>query len=103
MELDIVRAGYRFCLLPDLVLVPHEGFGVVPDGARMVGYPGSVLVLNEAQFERVGLVQAEVVCCSACVYWFAMHGVWSGFGWLWQVELLLIGNQHNDVTCCIVY
>ncbi len=50
------------------------------------------LVVDGAQFERVGLVRAIVVGFSACVHWLAMGVVWSGFGWLWQVELVLIGN-----------
>ncbi len=80
MEPGIVRADERDGLQLDLVVEPHEGFGVVPDSARVVGDPGSVLVLNDAQLERVGLVRADVFGGSACVHWLAMRGAsCSGF------------------------
>ncbi len=51
MESGIVRAGERDGLRSDLVVEQHEGFGMAPGGARVVGDPGSVLVLNDAHFE----------------------------------------------------
>jgi hypothetical protein len=51
-----------------------------------------ILVVYDARFEGVGLVRADVVGGSVCVHWLAMRGAWSGFGLLWQVELLLKGD-----------
>jgi hypothetical protein len=62
------------------------------NGALMGSNLGGVLVVDDAQLERVGLVLSNVIGCSVCVHWFAMSGVWSGFGWLWEVNLVLTGN-----------
>ncbi len=66
------------------------------DSERVVGDLCSVLVLNNTQLELVGLVQADVVGCCECIHLFAMHGVGPTVGgisgWLWQVELILIGK-----------
>ncbi len=59
--MGIVRAGDRDGLRPDLVVEPHEGVSVAVDGTRVLGDPVSVLVLNNAQLEHVGMVQANVV------------------------------------------
>ncbi len=96
-EPGIVRVGKRDGLRPDLVVAPHEGFGVAPDGARVVGDLGSVLVQTDAQYERVGLVLTDVVVGGVCVHLVAMRG----FGWLWLVDPVLIGNKH--VTQSRVY
>ncbi len=56
MEPGIARAGNSNCLQLDLIVEPYEGVCVAADGARVLGYPGGVLVLNYVQFERVGLV-----------------------------------------------
>ncbi len=41
---------------------------------------GGVLVLDDAQLERVGLVRADDVGGgSVLVHWLVMRGVWSGF------------------------
>jgi hypothetical protein len=45
----------------------------------MGGDLGCVSVVDDAQFERVGLVLANIVGGSARVHWLAMHGAWSGF------------------------
>ncbi len=53
------------------------------------------LVVDDTQFEGVPCADASGVGGnggSACVHLLAMLGVWSVFGWLWQVELVLIGN-----------
>ncbi len=73
---------------------PNELARVAFNGARMGGYLGGVFVVDDAQFERVGLVLANVVGGGVRVHWLAMRGEWSGLGWLWQVELVLIGKRH---------
>jgi hypothetical protein len=47
----------------------------VLDGARVLGDPGSVLVVDDAQLERVEIVQTDDVGGRGCVHWLAMHGV----------------------------
>ncbi len=64
----IVGASNRHGLSLDLGVEPNELTRVSFNGARVVGDPGSVLVLNDAQFERVGLVQEDIVGCSACIH-----------------------------------
>ncbi len=62
------------------------------------------LWLTTRIFGRVGLVRlgGDVVDSSVCVHWLAMRGLLSGFGLLWQVELVLTGlNKH--VTYSTVY
>ncbi len=68
---------------------------VVLPGLTTFTDPDGVLVVDDAQFEVVPCLDASgVVCygCSVCVHLLAKHGVWSVFGWLWQVELIIIGN-----------
>ncbi len=48
---------------PDLVVGPHEGVGAAADGARVLGDPDSVLVLNDAQLERVRPLAGASGCC----------------------------------------
>jgi hypothetical protein len=61
---------------------------VAADGARVtvLGDPGSVLVVDDAQFERVSVVRAKFgVGSSVRVNWLAMRGMCVGgvvFGWL---------------------
>jgi hypothetical protein len=75
VELGIVRACKRDSLRQDLIMEPHEGFGVALDGTRVVGCLGSVLVLNDAQFELVGLV-------SQWCEWMLSAAVRVSIGWL---------------------
>jgi hypothetical protein len=77
VELGIVRAEKRDSLRPELIVEIDEGFGVAPDGSRVVGDLGSVLVLNNTQLERIGLVLADVVRGGAYVQF---------FGYAWCVE-----------------
>jgi hypothetical protein len=56
-----------------------------------------VLVVDDAQFEGVPCANASGVGSyggSACVHLLAMLSVCGIFGWLWQVELVLICNWH---------
>jgi hypothetical protein len=54
---------------------------------------GGVLVVDDAQLERVGVVQANVVVgCSVLFHWLAMRGVWSGF-WMAVPSGTLINRQ----------
>jgi hypothetical protein len=46
----------------------YEGLGMAPDGASVIGDPGSVLVVDDTQLERVELVRADEVCCGGCVH-----------------------------------
>ncbi len=106
MELRKIGAGKRDSLQLDLLVELDEGFGVAPDGAPVVGDLGSVLVLNNTQLERVGLVRADVVGGGACVRLLAMRGVWSVSGWVWQVELVLIGKYfcyRFKLSCDLFY
>ncbi len=58
---------------------PYEGFGVALDDASMLGHPGSVLVVDDAQLERVSVVRANVVVGSSVrVHWLAMLGMCVG-------------------------
>jgi hypothetical protein len=74
---------------------PNELARVAFNGTRVGRDLGCVLVVDDVQLERVGVVRANVVVggsasigclCVVC------DGV--VFGWLCQVELIFIGTQH---------
>jgi hypothetical protein len=76
VESGKVRAGERDGLRSDLVVERYEGFGMAPDGARVLGNHGSVLMVDDAQLERVSVVRANVVVGSSVrVHWLAMRGM----------------------------
>ncbi len=86
MESGIVRASKRDSLRLDLDVELYEVFGMVQDGARVLGNPGSVLVVDDAQLERVELVQADdammsrLAAAGVSICWLrVVCGVWSGF------------------------
>jgi hypothetical protein len=94
--LVVVGASDRHCPSLDLSVEPNWLVRVAFNGERMGCYLGCIFVVDNAQLERVSVVQTTVVVGSSVrVHWLAMRGMCvSGvvFRWLWQVELLLIGN-----------
>ncbi len=91
--LVLVRAGDSNGLSLDLGVEPNELARVAFNGARMGGDLGRVLVVDDAQLERVSVVLANVVfvgssSSSVRVHWLAMRG--HGYVWCF-VEWLLDG------------
>ncbi len=55
----------------------YKGFGMAPDGSSVLGDPGTVLVVDDAELERVSVEQANVVVGSSVrVHWLAVRGMW---------------------------
>ncbi len=84
MVICIIGAGDCDGLYVNLGVEPNEFALVAFNGARMGGDLGRVLVVDDAQLERVSVVQASVVVGSSSVRWLAvlgMCGAWSG---LWM-------------------
>ncbi len=81
--IGIVGAGDCDGLYVNLGVEPNEFALVAFNGARMGGNLGRVLVVDDAQLERVSVVQASVVVGSSSVRVHllavrGMCGVWSG-------------------------
>ncbi len=76
VDYGIVKASKRDGLRLDLDMELYAGFGMAQDGLRVLGDPGSVLVVDGVQLERVELVRADDVGGGGCVHWLAMHGMW---------------------------
>ncbi len=77
MVLVLVRASDRHGLSLDLGVEPNEFARVAFNGARMGCNLGSVLVIDDAQLERVSVALANVVVGgSVRVHWLAMRGMW---------------------------
>ncbi len=79
--LVLVGDSDRHGLSLDLGVEPTECALVEFNGARMDCNLGCVLVVDDAQLERIGVVQAnDIVGSSVRVHWLAMRGMWwSGF------------------------
>ncbi len=101
MVLVLVRAGDSNGLSLDLGVEPNELARVAFNGASMGGDLGRVLVVDDAQLERVSVVLANVVfvgssSSSVRVHWLAMRGMcgasWSGF-WMAEASGTRINRQ----------